>query len=178
MVALKALVNLFGKKPVASGLTIMLLQHRLERFSTERLQVAMERGWRRQHDPVSFFATSLDGEGAILKLGKMFITMLYSDRRVGKRELGFRELPLWADHSAHVAVMYKCPGGIPEGEMREQIYGLLGLLAAELLDKNVSAILFLDEQIVLPNTRGLGQSLRSGGPKNPAVLREMLSPAN
>ena len=129
-----------------SGVTIMLLQRRIERFSTERLQTSMERGWRREHDPASFIATNLDGEGAVLKLGQMFITILFSDRRVGNSELGSRELPVWADHGGHAFLVYKCPGGRPEGEVRDQFYGLLGLLIAELLNQNVCAILFVEDR--------------------------------
>ena len=62
---------------------------------------------------MSFFATNLDDEGAVLKLGKMFITMLFSDRRVGRDELGAKELPHWAEHSAHASLSYKCPVGYP-----------------------------------------------------------------
>jgi hypothetical protein len=169
---------MFGKQPPpVSGVTIILLQQQLERYSTFRLQTAMEAGWRRQHDPVCFFASSLDGEGAVLKLGKMFITMLFSDRRVGSDELGSKELPIWAAHTAHISLVYKCPGGIPEGEVRDHFYGLLGLLVAELLDQNVSGILFQEEHIVLPNTSELSLSLRSGESQNPTTLEETLVPA-
>jgi hypothetical protein len=63
---LGALKRLFKKRqPAATGITIILLQRRTEPFSTERLQVAMEKGWRRKHDPASFFATNLNNEGAV-----------------------------------------------------------------------------------------------------------------
>jgi hypothetical protein len=111
---LGTLRRFFEKRPpAATGITIILLQRRIEAFSTGRLQVAMERGWRRKHDPVSFFATNLNNEGAVLKLGKMFVTVLFSDRRVDIEDLGGTELPHWADHSAHVSLSYKCPGGVP-----------------------------------------------------------------
>jgi hypothetical protein len=101
----KSLERLFGKRtPAAIGIAIILLQRRMESFSTERLQIAMESGWRRKHHPVSFFATNLNDEGAILNLGKMFITMLFLDRRVGTDELGAKELPHWAEHSAHASL--------------------------------------------------------------------------
>jgi hypothetical protein len=162
----------FRKTPApATGITIILLQRRMEAFSTERLQLAMERGWRRKHDPVSFFATNLDDEGAVLKLGKMFVTMVFSDRRVGIEELGDTELPQWADHSANVSLSYKCPGGVPAGEGRDKLYSLLGLLAAELLDANVPGLLFVEEHILVPNTPGFAADLRSGYPQNPASLK-------
>lgn len=172
---LGTLKRFFEKRPpAATGITIILLQRRIEAFSTERLQAAMERGWRRKHHPVSFFATNLDDEGAVLKLGKMFITMLFSDRRVGADELGTKELPHWAEHSAHASLSYKCPGGIAAGKERDKLYALLGLLAAELLDGNVSGLLFVDEQILVPNTPELATSLRSGYPQNPVDLENKL----
>ena len=132
----------------------------------------MERGWRRKHDSVSFFATNLNNEGAVLKLGKMLVTVLFSDRRVGIEDLGDTELPHWADHSAHVSLSYKCPGGVPAGEERGKLYALLGLLAVELLDANIPGLFFVDEQILIPNTPELAADLRSGQPQNPASLQE------
>ena len=171
----KSLGRFFGSgAPAASGITIILLQRRMESFSTERLQAAMESGWRRKHDPVSFFATNLNDEGAVVKLGKMFITMLFSDRRVGTDELGAKELPRWAEHSAHASLSYKCPGGIPAGKEPDKLYALLGLLAAELLDSNSSGLLFVDEQILVPNSPARATNLRSGYPLNPAALIEQV----
>jgi hypothetical protein len=172
---IKSLMRFFGKRTPATGITIILLQRRMEPFSTERLQAAMENGWRRKHHPVSFFATNLHDEGAVLKLGEMFITMLFSDRRVGTGELGAKELPHWAEHSAYASLSYKCPGGIPAGNERDKLYSLLGLLAVELLDSNVSGLLFVDEQILIPNTPDLSANLRSGHPQNPMALEKMLN---
>ena len=123
---------------------------------------------------MSFFATNLNDEGAVVKLGKMFITMLFSDRRVGTDELGAKELPRWAEHSAHASLSYKCPGGIPAGKERDKLYALLGLLAAELLDSNLSGLLFVDEQILVPNTPALATNLRSGYPLKPGGFREQV----
>jgi hypothetical protein len=65
----KSLERFFGKRtPAATGITIILLQRRMESFSTERLQAAMESGWRRKHHPVSFFATNLDDDEIGLKI--------------------------------------------------------------------------------------------------------------
>jgi hypothetical protein len=165
--------HFFGKRPPpATGISIILLQRRVEAFSTERLQAAMERGWRRKHDPVTFFATNLDNEGAVLKLGKMFVTMLFEDRRVGMDDLGTTELPSWAAHAAHASLSYKCPGGVPAGEVREKLYAWLALIAAELLDANISGLLFVEERILVPNRPGLAAALRSGQPLNPASLLE------
>jgi hypothetical protein len=111
-----------------------------------------------------------------MKLGKMFVTMLFSDRRVGMEELGATELPHWANHSGHVSLSYKCPGGVPAGVVRDKLYALLGLLTVELLDANVSGLLFVAEQILVPNTPEMAADLRSGHPQNPASLQERFRP--
>jgi hypothetical protein len=135
----------WSRKPVSptsegsdvSGVSIIFLQRRLERFTTEQLSLAMKNGWRRDHDPVTFFATTLgDGEGAVIKFNGMLITMQYFDHRLPASLLGDQELPRWAIHQAYSSITYGCPGGIPVGEIRDQFYGFLGLLCAELLNEN------------------------------------------
>ena len=164
--------SLFSKPPASnvSGVTILLLQKRLERFSTEQLMLAMKRGWRREHDPVTFFATSLDGEGAVIKFNAMFITRQHCDRRIDGRQLGNQSLPAWADHAAHSSLTYACPEGIPVGETRDTFYGFLGLFCAELLSENVSALLFTEEQVLLRNSPMLKGKLQSGNKVNPLLL--------
>src|ERR1700688_4533783 len=129
-----------------SGVSIIFLQKRLERFTTERLSLAMKNGWRRDHDPVTFFATTVgDGEGAIVKFNGMFITVQHFDHRLGVALLGDQEFPRWAVHQAYSSVTYACPGGIPVEEVRDQFYGFLGLLCAELIDENTSGLFFTEE---------------------------------
>ena len=154
-----------------SGFSVVLLQRRYEGFTTARLTQAMKNGWRRDLDPVTFFATSLDNnEGAVLKLGAMFITMQFFDHWLAASALGEQELPHWALHQAHSSITYACPGGIPAGEVRDQIYGLLGLLCAELIDGNVAGLLFTEEQVLLRNQPAFVQELRSGNNINPNRL--------
>jgi hypothetical protein len=154
-----------------SGVSIVFLQKRYESFTTEQLSQAMKRGWRREHDPEKFFATSVDnGEGAVLKLNQMFITMRFFNRRLDTSEFGEQELPQWASHSAYCSVTYACPGGVPVGEIREQFYSLLGLLSAELIDKNVVGLLFTEERVLVRNQAALVQELRSGVSINPTRL--------
>jgi hypothetical protein len=174
---LASLKTLFGKPPASnvSGVTILLLQKRLERLSTEQLTLAMKRGWRREHYPVTFFATSLDGEGAVIKFNAMFITMEHCDRRIDGRQLGDQSLPAWADHAAHSSVTYACPGGVPVGETRDTFYGFLCLFCAELLSENVSALLFTEEHVLLRNSPKLKRELQSGKKVNPLLLSAALS---
>jgi hypothetical protein len=163
-------------KTEPSGVGILLLQKRLNRFSTEQLNSAMQRGWRRNHDTNTFFASSIfDGDGAVLKVGTFYVTMQHFNRRLEAKELGDLELPNWAVHSAYSSVEYKCLEGVPEGEMRDKMYGFLALLCAELLNDNSSGIFFLEERVAIPNDSRLRDRLRSGQPLNPHALAAQLA---
>ena len=171
--------KLWSRKPSSAksaesevgGVSIVLLQKRYESFTTKRLTQAMMDGWRRNPDPVTFFATSVaDGEGAVLKLNGMFITMLFFDHRLDASALGDLELPRWAVHGAYASITYACPGGVPAGELRDLFYGLLGLLCAELMSDNVSGLFFTEEMVLLSNQPAILQELRSGNSINPARL--------
>jgi hypothetical protein len=172
------LERLFRKqKSEPTGVSLLLLQKRLMRFSTEELNSAMQRGWRRSHDSQRFFALSIfEGDGAVLKVGTSYVTMRHFDRRLERAELGEIELPNWAVHSAYSSIEYKCPGGIPEGDEHDKMYGFLALLCAELITDQSSSVFFLEERIAIPNCSQLRQRLRSGQPLNPRVLADELTP--
>jgi hypothetical protein len=148
----------------------------LERFSSEQLSLAMQRGWRKPYDPTRFFGMSIDdGEGGLLKFNlsngaAIFFPLQHFDRRVDAALLGDKELPPWAVHSAHTSFGYKCPGGIPEGENRDKMFSLLGLFCAELLGKNTQALLFVEERVVIRYDAWLVDVLRSGKKWNPSQL--------
>jgi hypothetical protein len=143
----------------------------VERFTTEKLSLAMKSAWRRDHDPVTFFATALgDGEGAVVKFNGMFITVQHFDHRLEASLLGDQELPRWAVHHAYSSITYACPGGIPVGEIRDQFYGFLGLLCAELIDENTPGLFFTEEQVLIRSQPSIVQELRSGNSVNPARL--------
>jgi hypothetical protein len=156
--------RLFKKKnPPASGVSIVLLQKQLERFSTDRLNTAMQLGWRREHDKQRFFAVSIfDGEAALLKLGSAYFTLRHFDRQLNSNELGKVQLPGWAVHGAHSSVGYRCPGGVPRGELRDGMYRLLGLLCAELITPQTAGLFFPEERCLFENTSDLCERLRSG----------------
>ncbi len=154
-----------------SGVSIVLLQKHFESFTTEQLTNAMKKGWRRDPDPVTFFASSVgDGEGAVIKLNGMFITMQFFDHRLDTSALGEQELPQWATHQAYASITYACPGGIPAGAVRDQFYGFFGLLCAELMGQNVLGLFFTEELVLLRNQPWILQELRSGNSINPAEL--------
>lgn len=172
------LLELFFKKrePEPRRISVLLLQKRLERFSTERLNAAMQRGWHRDHDPQTFFARSIfDGDGGLLKVGTTYFTVRHFDRRLERNELGDFELPNWAEHSGYSSVEYKCRGGVPEGTEREKMYAFLGLLCTELLSENCSGLFFLEERVAVQNTATLSDRLRSAQPLNPHSLAAQVS---
>jgi len=163
------------KTPVPTGVSILLLQKHLTRFTDEQLNNAMQSGWRRTYDKQRFFARSIfDGDGAVLKVGTFYVTMRHFDRRLERKELGEMELPNWAVHSAYSSVEYKCPAGVPEGDERDKMYSFLALLCAELLAANSSGIFFLEERVAIPNNARLRDRLRSGRPLNPHTLAAQL----
>ena len=96
-------------------------------------------------------------------------------RRLEANELGDLELPEWAIHSAYSSVEYKCPGGVPEGELRDNMYGFLALVCAELLTDDSSGVFFLEEQVAIRNGPRLRDRFRSGIPLNPHTLAAQLS---
>jgi hypothetical protein len=162
-------------EPSATGIRILIMQKRLDRFSTERLNAAMQRGWHRAHDTQAFFAKSIfDGDGAVLKVGKSYVTMQHFDRKLGRAELGDCQLPSWAaSHSGYSSVEYKCREGVPEGDDRDRLYAFLGLLCAELISENTFGLFFVEERIAIPNSPVLRDRLRSSQSLNPRSFGEL-----
>jgi hypothetical protein len=164
--------RLFSKKklPVA-GISILLLQQRLERFSTERLNAAMQRAWRQEYNPQTFFALSIfDGDGATIKVGKAYFTMMHFDHRLTSRELGELTLPDWAAHNAYSSLEYGCPGGVPIGDIRQHLYGFLALLCADLISDRTMGLFFTEEHVLLPTSPEICTMLRSGQNLDPVAL--------
>jgi hypothetical protein len=166
--------NLFRRQPVeptptASGITVMLLQSRLERFTTERLNNAMRLGWREPIVDGSFFATDLSGEGAVLKVNSTFYTITHNDRRLGGDELGKRSIPDWAMHGGFSALRAAFPGGIPD-DMLPMTYGFLGLILAQLMTTETMGLFFLETGTFVPNSDELRTRLQSAENFTPSQL--------
>lgn len=166
------LERLFRKAtPEVSGIAIAFLQKRLERFSNERLNAAMQRAWHRPYDEKTFFAVSIFGrDAATIKVGNVFLGILHYDHRITSKELGDVELPDWAIHNAYSQLECKCPGGIPKGATREEVYGFLTQFCAELASPETVAFFFTEERVLLPNNAAVASVFRSGKRLDPAVL--------
>jgi hypothetical protein len=172
MLKFDSLKNFFRKPtPRVSGISILFLQERLERFTDEQLSLAMQRGWRKAYDPTNFYGMStFDGEGGLLKYNAMFFTLQHFERRVDAASFGDSEIPRWAVHNAHSSFGYACPGGIPEGEIRDKMFCFLGLFCVELLGDNTQALLFREDRVVVRYDAWLVHELRSWKTWNPRQL--------
>jgi len=169
--------TLFKKKtPKVSGIGIVFLQRPMDHFSTERLNEAMQKGWRKKYDEQKFYAVSIfDDEGAVIKFKNLYFTILHVDRWLDSKELGDHALPVWAIHGGHSRLEYKCPGGIPPGEVRWKMYGFMGLLCAKLLTPQTVGLFFTEERVLVQITPDLCNQLRSGRPLNPVTLLNELN---
>ncbi len=160
------------KRPESDGIEISLLQRSPERYSRERLQAAMQRAWKRKIDPQTFLAVTTQG-GALLKVDSAYITMLHTQDRLEADEYIAGSMPGWAGHNGTARIGYKAVGGIAPGAERENLYGFLGLFCAEVLDKNIAGIYFLDERVFVPNHPLVVERLRTGTPYHPAALTSL-----
>jgi len=137
--------------PKASGITVFLLQDRLERFTNEQLTRAMQAAWHRPYDPVTFFSKTLGDEGAVIKMNATYYPIIHRDDRLTSEELGEREIPSWADHRATSNISAKFPGGIPN-DLLPQSYWILGVLVAELASASTRALYFQEAGVFVPLT--------------------------
>lgn len=172
--------KLFSRKPSspepASGIRIYLLQDRLERFPTEKLNAAMQAAWHRSYDPVTFYATSVDDSGAVFKLNQAFYPLIYAERRLGTDELGTREIPSWANHNAFSRFSAEFPGGAPEDSL-PGIYWLLGSLVANLVPSSATALYFQEASIFVRITPRVLARMKHPEPYMPSNLVELSNPA-
>jgi hypothetical protein len=160
-----------AKPKELSGITILILQRRVERFTDEQLMLAMQRAWGRKRDETNFYGMStFDGEGGLLKMDAMFFPMQHFTHRIDTSVLGERELPLWADHGAYTSFGYKCPGGLPAGKVRDTMGWLLGRFCAELLGANTVGLVFVEAKLLVPFTPASVKTLRSKAVQNPELL--------
>lgn len=147
----------------------MLLQRRLERFTTERLNNAMREGWKRPIADGTFFATNLDGDGAVLKFNATFYTIQHADRHLGQEELGELSLPGWVKHSGFSSLRAALPGGIPD-DLLPTMYGFLGLIVAQLMSNDTVGLFFKEAGTFVPNTEALRTRLQSAEHFTPPML--------
>jgi hypothetical protein len=166
--------RLFRRKPaepvvVASGITVCLLQDRLDVFSTEQLNTYMHAAWHRPYDPTTFWAPSLREDGATLKVNGAWYPIIHKNHRLTQDELGAYEIPAWADHRAFSQIAAKFPGGIPE-ESLPLFYGVLGLIVAQMISSTTRALFFQEAGVFVRATPELIQELKTARGFLPAEL--------
>ena len=166
--------NLFKRKkinepPDTTGITIFLLQNRLERFTTEQLNLAMQTAWCRPHAPGTFFATTVGDEGAIVKVNEAFYPIIHQDYRLTSEELGECTVPSWADHHAASSILAKFPGGVSD-EKLPMLYGFLGLLVGQLATTSTRALFFKEAGVFVPATPEVIARLKTPAEYLPASL--------
>ncbi len=129
----------------------------------------MQQAWNRPFDEQAFYAVDMDGEGFLFKFDGAFFTGLHHDRHLDSKEVGKRQIPEWAKHSAFSKLSVKFPGGIPD-DMSESIYRFIGRLVARLISPNTVGVFFEEAQIFVPNTEALVMTLKTGKNLTPSTL--------
>ena len=135
-------------KPLSrSGLNICILQGKLERYSSDRLNAAMQAAWHRPYEPAKFFGTNLDNEHGLVKFNDFYIPVYFHDRALNNEELNGLSIPSWVDHTSFSKISF-APGGegLPTAEDRHQFTGLIALLALELANDTTTAFFFVEDQ--------------------------------
>jgi hypothetical protein len=137
--------------PSRPGINLCLLQSKLERYTTERLNGAMQAAWHRQHEPERFFGMNLDNEHGLVKFNDFYIPIYFYDRRLNSAELGNLELPTWAKHNAFCQISF-VPGGegLPTPNDRHEFTGFIALLAIELATQATVGYLFKEDRALVP----------------------------
>jgi len=154
--------------PPRPGLTLCLLQRRLERYTTERLNAAMQAAWGREYDRSTFFGMNLDDENGLIKVDELYIPIYYHERRLDSEELGSYSPPGWADHSAFSRIHF-VPGGegLPTAEERHRFCGYVGLLAVELANDATTSYFFQEDGVFLRRDRMTRALLAADASFNP-----------
>jgi len=162
--------SLFPKKASPSNaVSVLLLQRKLSKFSTDELNHAMQRAWRQKHDPTHFCADAgQEQDGPLLKAFGEVFKVLYSTKPLDVDGLRV-ELPPWGHHTSFAMVQYDCPR-LPEEVERKQLYCLLGLLCRELITSETVGLYFSQERLFARNTMKLQFLLASGRPFDPVEL--------
>jgi hypothetical protein len=152
---------------------LILLQRQSERFTTARLDEAMQQAWNKEYDPKQFFSVAIpNDDGAVLNAFGAEIAIRYFDYALDWKQLGHAALPFWAAHTAHTTLDYRC-GKAPDDATRRRMYRGLGMLASELASEHTAGFCFPFEQVVLPHSVEVVGAFRARGPLDPYELESL-----
>ena len=157
----------------SNGVSLFVLQRRLERFTDVRIDRAMQSAWKKDYDPAQFFSVAIPhNDGAIIHAFGAEIAIRHFDYAADWKRLGDGALPFWAEHSGFSVFEYRCEGE-PERPQRLQMYRGLSMLASELASEFTAAFFFPLEQVLLPNSEEVAKVFRSRGPLDPFQLESL-----
>jgi hypothetical protein len=130
------------------GLNVCLLQKKLQRYSTEQLNAAMQTAWNRPYESLTFFGMSLDNEHGLIKFNDFYIPIFFQDRRLDSGELDGLQLPSWTHHNAFCRISF-IPGGegLPTIEERHRFTGFISLLCLELANEMTTSFYFMEDRV-------------------------------
>ncbi len=170
------LKRLFPGKPRRrnTGVSLFLLQRKLDRFTDVQLDRAMQKAWKKEYDPVEFFSVAIPQEhGAMIHAFGAEISVRHFDYPLDWKRLGEGTLPFWASHEGYTDIEYRCPQGAPDDFRRLQMYRGLAMLTAELASDDTAAFFFPFEEVLLPNSEAVAKAFRTKGPLDPVELERL-----
>jgi hypothetical protein len=141
------------EEPALPGLNVCILQRKLERYSSDRINAAMQAAWHRPYDSSSFFGMSLDDEHGLIKAMGMFIPVYYRDRRLDDSDLKGLAIPTWADHAAFCQISFVTGDGLTTLEERHKFTGVVALLCLELSNDATTTFFFTEDAAFIPKDR-------------------------
>jgi hypothetical protein len=152
------------------GLNICILQTRLERYSADRLNTAMQAAWNRPYDESNFFGINLDDEHGLIKAIGMFIPVYYHDRRLDNRELDNAAIPTWATHTSFCQVSFVTGDGLKTTEDRRKFVGFISLLCIELANEATTSFFFIEDAAFVAKDRLTKQAIFEQKPFDPRSI--------
>ncbi len=153
-----------------SGLNVCLLQGKLERYTTDRLNTAMQAAWSRPHEPSTFFGMSLDDEHGLVKFNDFYIPVYFHDRRLDNGELRGLPLPSWASHNAFCKISFSPGDGLPTTEDRHQFTAFISLLCLELSNPDTTSFFYLEDEVFITKERLTKQAILTPDTFDPRTL--------
>jgi hypothetical protein len=158
-----------GKKELAAlpGLNVCILQRKLERFSSDRLNAAIQAAWHRPYNADSFFGMNLDDEHGLIKAMGMFIPVYYEDRRLDDRDVNGLTIPTWADHTAFCKISFVTGDGLRTSEDRHKFAGAVALLCLELSNEATTSFFFMEDLAFVARDRLTKQTIFECEPFDP-----------
>ena len=135
------------------GLNVCILQDKLERYSADRLNAAIQAAWHQSYNESNFFGMNMDDEHGLIKAMGMFIPVYYRDRRLDNRELHGMAIPAWANHSSFCQISFVTGDGLTTTPDRHKFTGVVALLCLELVNEVTTSFFFVEDAAFIAKDR-------------------------